>query len=172
MNTAALEHNDETDPRALSAELVMGTQRLLVAHADIHTVAPIKDVRIESGCGHAIGSVRHGEHVWAVFSLDADLEFLATVPATRRSCVLLRLDDDAELGGVALLCDELRVLDNASLTMVPVPGCMSGEESPMEAFAIVNGEVICAVSAARLSAWLRRGVAGGAVDRQEAAGEE
>lgn len=170
MNIAALEHDDETDLDSRCAELLVDGQQILIAYADIFALEPVESVRIESGCGHAIGNVCHGEDVWAVFCLDARLEFLASVPAARSACVLLRFDADAELGGVALLCDESRVLDDASLTTVPVPGCMGGEDNPVEALAIVDGAITPVLSAERLTALLRRDVSGGAAGQP--AGEQ
>jgi len=170
VNLAALDQNDETDVHSRSVELVMDGRRILIADADVHAVEPIENVRIESGFGHAIGNVSHGEDVWAVFCLDAQLDFLATIPADRSICVLLRFDASSELGGVAVLCDESRDLDDASPTTVPVPGCMSGEENPVSALAIVDGAITCVVSAERLAALLRRHVSGAAVDQP--AGEQ
>jgi hypothetical protein len=154
MDKSALQQIREADLHARSAELVIDRQSLLIAHIHIHSVEPILDVRIESGHGQALGVLELGDDRWPVYCLDGNLNILAGVPATRRACVLLK----SEHGGVGVLCDEVRVVDNASLVMVPVPGCMSGEQSLMDSLAVIDGKVTCVLGADRLSAMLRSGV--------------
>jgi len=148
---SALQQIRQADLHARSAELVVDGQSLLVAHIHIHSVEPILDVRMAPGHGQAIGTLQLGDNRWPVYCLDADLNILGNVPAARRACVLLKSDR----GGVGILCDEVSVVDNAALTMVPVPGCMSGGQSLMDSLAIVDGKVTCVLEADRLSAMLR-----------------
>ena len=155
MDQSALQQIREADLHARSAELVIDRQSLLIAHVHIHSVEPILDVRIESGHGRALGVLELNDDRWPVYCLDGDLNILHGVPATRRACVLLKSGH----GGVGVLCDEVRVVDNASLTMVPVPGCMSGEQSLMDSLAVIDGKVTCVLGADRLSAMLRAGTA-------------
>jgi hypothetical protein len=68
--------------------------------------------------------------------------------------VLLKSDH----GGVGVLCDEVRVIDNASLKIVPVPGCMSGQQSLMDSLAVVGDKITCVLGADRLSAMLQSGL--------------
>ena len=125
------------DARERSAELVMDGQSLLIAHGSIHSVKPVEDVRMESGDGQAIGTLALGGDTWPVFCLDGNLDILGSVPAARRTCVLLK----SECGGVGFLCDEVRVIDNAAVTVIPVPGCMRAENSPMDSLAIIDGRI-------------------------------
>ncbi len=141
----------EADLSARSAEIVVDGQSLLIGHIHIHSVEPILDVRMSSEHGRAIGTIELGEEQWPVFAIDGDLNILASVPATRRACVQLK----SEHGGIALLCDEVRVINNETLTMVPVPGCMGGEDGLMDSLAVMNGKVTCVLSAERLSLILR-----------------
>lgn len=156
MEKSALQQIREADLHARSAELIIDGQSLLIAHIHIHSVEPILDVRIESGHGQALGVLELGDDRWPVYCLDGDLDILAGVPATRRACVLLK----SEHGGVGILCDEVRVVDNDSLTMVPVPGCMSGQQSLMDSLAVVDGQVTCVLAADRVAAMLRSGPSG------------
>lgn len=153
MDGSALEQIPVANLHARSAELVVDGQSLLIAHIHIHSVEPILDVRMAPGHGQAMGTVRLGDDQWPVYCLDGDLNILGNVPAARRACVLLK----SELGGVGVLCDEVKVVDNAALTMVPVPGCMSGEQSLMDSLAIIDGKITCVLGADRLSAMLRSG---------------
>lgn len=156
MDLSALQQIREADLHARSAELVVDGQRFLIAHIHIHSVEPILDVHMESGLGRAIGTLRLGEVQWPVFCLDGELELLDSVPATRRACVLLKSDH----GGVAVLCDEVGVVDNRALVMTPVPGCMRGEGGLMDSLAVINGKVTCVLGADRLSAMLRSQMSG------------
>ncbi len=151
MDMSARTQIGEADLHARSAELVVDGQSFLIAHIHIHSVEPILGVQMESGHGPAIGTLQLGEDQWPVFCLDGDLNILGSVPATRRDCVLLKSVD----GGVAVLCDEVGEVDNAALTMIPVPGCMSGEQSPMDSLAVIDAKITCVLGADRLSVMLR-----------------
>jgi len=151
MDKEALQQIREADPVARSAELVVDGQSLLIAHVQVHSVEPILDVRMESGHGRALGIIQLGEDQWPVYCLNRDLDILQIVPATRRACVLLK----SEHGGVGILCDEVKVIDNATLVRVPVPGCMSGRQSLMDSLAVIGGKVTCVLDANRLSSMLQ-----------------
>lgn len=167
MDREALEQIRDADLSARSAELVIDGQSLMIAHVHIHSVEPMLDVRRQSGLGRAVGTFALADREWPVYSLDGDLELLADVPDARRACVLLK----SRHGGVGFLCDEVRVVDNDALTLVPVPGCMSGDEGLMESLAIVDGKVTCVLDADRLSAMLQSGSEGDGPDALAAAAE-
>lgn len=151
MVKSALQQISAADLHARSAELVVDGQSLLIGHVHIHSVEPILDVRMSPGHGQALGTVALGEAQWPVYCIDNNLDLLDHVPATRRACVLLKPDH----GGVGILCDEVRVIDNAVLSIVPVPGCMSGQQSLMESLAVIGGKVTCVLGAERLSSMLQ-----------------
>jgi hypothetical protein len=151
MAKSALQQIREADLHARSAELVVDGQSLLIGHIHIHSVEPILDVRMESGHGLALGILQLGDNQWPVYCLDGNLDILGNVPATRRACVLLKSDH----GGVGILCDEVRVVDNTALRVVPVPGCMSGRQSLMESLAVIDGKVTCVLGTDRLSDMLQ-----------------
>ena len=168
MDGSALQHIREADLHARSAELVVDGQSLLIAHIHIHSVEPILDVAVEAGHGQALGVLRLGEAQWPVYCVDGDLNILERLPATRRACVLLKSDH----GGICILCDEVRVVDNTALTLVPVPPCMSGEQSLMESLAIIDGKITCVLGTDRLSAMLLAEIADGAIEAPPLAAEE
>ena len=150
MDASALEQIRQADLRARSAEIVVDGQSLLISHVHIHSVEPILDVRLESGHGRAIGIVELGDTQWPVFCISGDLDILDSMPAARRACVLLKSDH----GGVAFVCDEVRVVDNTDLSLVPVPGCMRGGHDLMESLAVIDDKVTCVLSADGLSGML------------------
>jgi len=150
MDSSALEQIREADLRARSAEVVIDGHSLLIGHVHIHSVEPILDVRLRSGHGKAIGIIALGDSEWPVFCINGDLDILTSMPARRRACVLLKSDH----GGVAFLCDEVRVVDNTALKYVPVPGCMRGEHDLMESLAVLDQKVTCVLSAQGLSSLL------------------
>jgi hypothetical protein len=160
MDESALQQIREADPHARSAELVVDGQSLLIAHIHIHSVEPILDVRMESARGQAMGTLQLGDDQWPVYCIDGDLNILGNVPAARRACVLLKSDR----GGVGLLCDEVRVVDNAALTIVPVPGCMSGDQRLLDSLAIIDRKITCVLGADRLSAMLQSGMSGDSLE--------
>ena len=154
MDTATRQQPHEAHPPARSTELLVDGQSFLIAHNHIHSVERIVDVRMETGHEPAMGTLRLGMDEWPVFCLDRDLNILGKLPAARHACVLLK----SEYGGVGVLCDEARVLDNTTLTIVPIPGCMSDELSLTETLAIIDGKITCMLGAERLSVMLRSSV--------------
>jgi hypothetical protein len=169
MDGPALQHIGEADLHGRSAELVVDGQSLLIAHVHVHSVEPIADVRIEPGHGLALGTLPLGEDEWPVYCLDGDLDILDRLPGTRRACVLVK----TEFGGIGILCDEVRVVDNGAFATVPVPGCMQGEQSLMQSLAIIDARVTCVLDADRLSATLLAEMTNGGVQATPlAAGEQ
>ena len=163
MDSAALEQILEADLRTRSAEVVIDGQSLLIGHGHIHSVEPILEVRTGDGPGRAIDLIELGDDRWPVFCIDGDLDILESQPAGRRACVLLKSDH----GGVAFLCDEVRVVDDAALRLVPVPGCMRTEHDLMESLAVLDGKVTCVLSADGLSRMLTAGTSTSGVDQGE-----
>ncbi len=150
MEASASQQLDKAHRPERCAELVMDGRSLLIAHIHIHFVEPIVNVCMGAGRGQAMGTLGLGEDEWPVFCLDGDFSILRNVPATRRSCVLL----NSEHGGVGVLCDEVRVVDKATLTLVAVPGCMSSNHKLMDSLAIIDGKVACMLGVDRLSLML------------------
>lgn len=157
MDKESLHQIRSADLDARSAEIVIDGQSLLIAHRHVHSVEPILDVRMGTGEGRAVGSMALGDLRWQVYSLDGNLDMISEVPRQRRACVLLKSD----LGGVGFLCDEVHVIDNEALIMVPVPGCMQGEASLMDSLAVIGGKVTCVLAADRLAAMLHPDPAAG-----------
>ncbi len=150
MDGPALQHIREADLHGRSAELFVDGHNLLIAHAHVHSVEPIVNVRIEPGHGQALGVLSLGEGEWPVYCLDGDLDVLDRLPATRRACVLLK----SHHGSIGILCDEVRMVDTGAFAIVSVPVCMQGEQSLVESLAIIDAKVICVLDADRLSATL------------------
>ena len=135
---------------ARSAELLIDGQGLLVPHQHIHSVEPILDLERVPGAAAVIGELTVADHRWPIYSLDRNLDVLSEIPTTRRAAVLLR----NPRGNFGILCDEVHVVDNASLRMVPIPGCMQGAHSLMDALAVLGSKVTCVLSVQRLAAML------------------
>ncbi|MDX1431690.1 MAG: hypothetical protein R3286_04500 [Gammaproteobacteria bacterium] len=135
---------------ARSAELLVDGQGLLVPHQHIHSVEPILDLERAVGPTRMIGELSVADHRWPVYCIDRNLDVLGEIPPGRRACVLLR----GPRGGFGILCDEVHVVDNEELRMVPLPGCMQGGSSLVDALAVVETKVVCVLSVQRLAAML------------------
>ena len=136
---------------ARSAELRLGGFSLLVPHECVHSIEPILDVDMDNAIGASVGAITVSDHRWPVYCLDHALEILERVPVTRRSCVLLRAGGDA----FGVLCDDVNVMDNVELRIVPVPSCMQDSASPVDALAVLGPQVACVLSVERVAALLR-----------------
>lgn len=147
--TRARERGD-SPLEARSAELLIDGQSLLVPHQHIHSVEPTLDLQPSPHASRIIGELSVADHRWPIYCVDRELNVLTEVPSARRTCVLLR----GPRGGFGLLCDEVHVVDNSGLRMVPVPGCMHGGDSLMDSLAVVGDKVTCVLSVQRLAAML------------------
>jgi hypothetical protein len=168
MDGPDLQRVREADLHGRSVELVVDGQSLLIAHVHVHSIEPIGDLRIVSDHGQALGKLPLGGTEWPVYCLDGSLDILDRLPANRRACVLLKSD----YGGIGVLCDEVRVIDNATFDIVPIPACMQSEQKLMEALAVIDAKVICVLDGGRLSATLRTEMTGDGMEATPlAAGE-
>ena len=123
------------------AVLTMDTLGLLIPQHQVHALEPGFDVQRSDG--DEVGWITVTGTDSPVYCLSEDLRPIREVPAGRHICVLL--DIGARLIGV--LCDQVVMLEQAGLQILPLPGCMRTPGTPLHGL-VLNGErVLCLTSA-------------------------
>jgi chemotaxis signal transduction protein len=155
MKLATVRHDLRHKDRADCAELWIDGQNLLIGNKHVQTVEPASRLKPPGTTPGAMGELEVDGENSPVFCFDRNLRALEEVPPGRRSCVVL----ESLSGRFAILCDELRVVDDKDLELVSVPGCLRGEHDLVDALVIGSQKVRCLLSVDRLAATLSLGCA-------------
>ena len=83
---------------------------------------------------------------WPVYSVSEDLQPIHQLPAVRRNCVLL----ESGAGLLGLLCDQVNMLEQMELEILPLPRCMRTQDTPLHGLVLHDARVLCAITAANL----------------------
>lgn len=150
MKPATVRRHEQQSAGAVCAEVRIDGQSLLMANEHVRAVEPASALKSHGPNVGSIGELEVDSECWPVFCFDKNLRALEDVPPSRRSCVLL----ESLNGRFAILCDELLVVDDEALELVPVPRCLRGEQDLVDALAICSGRVLCLLSVDRLAATL------------------
>ena len=128
------------------AVLTMDNLRLLVPQHQVHALEPGFDALRSEGDETrwiAVAGARS-----PVYCLSEDLKPIHEVPASRHICVLLNIG--AGLFGV--LCDQVVMLEQAGLEILPLPECMRTLNTPLQGLVLQGEQVLCVSSAQDLLA--------------------
>jgi len=123
------------------AVLTMDHLGLLIPQHQVHALEPGFDVQRSQGDG--VDWIAVGGAPSPVYCLSADLMPIREVPAGRHICVLL--DTGTRLFGV--LCDQVVMLDQAGLEMLPLQGCMRTPGTPLHGLVLHGERVLCVTAA-------------------------
>jgi hypothetical protein len=121
--------------------LRMGGVDILVPQSQVQALESADDVQRSADDERAW--INMGGARWEVFCLTADLRSSGECPAARRICVLLRSDTDR----FGILCDQVTVLAQAEINILPLPVCMHTPETPVRALALHGRRVLCVTTA-------------------------
>jgi hypothetical protein len=130
------------------AVLTMDNLGLLIPQHQVHALEPGFDVQRSEEDG--VDWISVGGAPSPVYCLSADLRPIREVPAGRHICVLL--DTGTRLFGV--LCDQVVMLDQAGLDLLPLQGCMRTPGTPLQGLVLHGERVMCVTSADNLLACL------------------
>lgn len=83
------------------------------------------------------------------YRLSGELQRLRQIPDSRRTCTLL--DNRADRFG--LVCDQVETLAEAP-RLLELPACMKLPDSPIQALALIDGELGCVTTTEHLAALL------------------
>lgn len=119
---------------------------LLIPQHQLHALEPGFDV--ERHEGDALGWIAVAGVRSPVYCLSDELKPIREVPRSRRICALL--DIGATL--VGLLCDQVTMLEQAGIEILPLPECMRTPGTPLHGLALHAERVLCVTSAQHLLA--------------------
>ena len=128
------------------AVLTMDNLALLIPQHQVHALEPAFDVRRSEG--DDLGWIAVAGARSPVHCLSEDMQPTREVPAGRHICVLLDTGD----GLFGVLCDQVVMLDQAGLEILPLPGCMRTPSTPLHGLVLHGERVLCVTSAQDLLA--------------------
>jgi len=149
MRTALQTRADGTVANLYAAILMDGIW-LLLSQNEIRSLEPAVDLNLVAPPADGVGWISFDDRDWPVYCLSSDLSPSRRLPATRRICVLLSVDQ----GYFGLMCDRLDVLSANRLRPVPLPSIMRLSHTPIGALALYEGTPRCVISADALLGFL------------------
>ncbi len=145
-----------TEPRAdstlvdLYAAISVDDTRIFLAQNEIRSLEPAVDLNRTDPPVKGVGWISFDGRDWPVYCLGSDLSPSALLPATRRVCILLGVDQ----GYFGLMCDRLELLSANRLQPLHLPAIMRTLHTPVEALALYDSAPGCVVSADGLLCFL------------------
>ncbi len=135
------------------AVLTIDERALLIPQQQLHALEPAFDVQ-RSEAGDA-GWIAVAGVNWPVYCLSEDLRPIREAPADRHFCVLL----ESGAGLLGVLCDQVVMLEQMELEILPLPRCMRTAGTPLQGLVLHSERVLCVTSADDLldCVGLRRG---------------
>lgn len=136
--------------RAAGAVLKIDTLDLLIQQSEIRTLESVSDVDSSAPGTKSMGWISFAQQRWPVYSLSSQLDLQSSVPAARRTCALLAL----EQGYVGVLCDDVTILKQVSGQLFELPVAMRRSDTPIHGVISYNQGVACVSDANRLAAYI------------------
>jgi hypothetical protein len=137
-------------PTAQVVVLKIGELRLMLPQGDVRTLESATDVVPTDPPANGVGWINYAGQRWPVFCPSHELEFLVSVPAARRACVLLPV----ESGYVGILCDDAGILAHFSGQRHDVPRAMRLPASPICGLVMLADGLACISNAGLLARFL------------------
>jgi hypothetical protein len=131
MNTTILNQPAVATPSAL---LQISGLRLLLPQNEIFASEAVDNVEMHDARAPSVGWLRHEQIRCPVYCLSQDLSLLTTIPAERRTCVLLR----AVTTYFGILCDSASVIPQTPDNQNELPLAMRLPESPIQGLVALN----------------------------------
>lgn len=133
----------------LFARLTLDRYQWLLPQTEIYSLESLADIDQDVRAPHSIGAIGLGGQWWSVYCLSGELQRLRQIPASRRTCALL--DNRADRFG--LVCDQVETLADAP-RLLELPACMRVPDSPIQALALLDGQLGCVTTTEHLAALL------------------
>ena len=137
-------------PINLYAAISVDDVRLFLAQNEIRSLEPAVDLNPDEPPAQGVGWIAFVGRDWPVYCLSGDLDPSRRLPAARRICILLGVDQSY----FGLMCDRLDVLSADRLQPVPLPPVMHSPHTPVQALALHEGTPGCVISADSLLGYL------------------
>lgn len=136
---------------------------LVLAPGDLRLIESVAELVAHAPPAQGVGWIPAFDQTWPVYALSFDLRPLAELPADRRMCALLGCGS----GLYGLLCNEIRVMRDATLSFHPLAAVMRPAGSPIRTLAVGPAGILCGTEAELLAGYI--GVEPAAEQRRVAA---
>ena len=133
-------------PRVL---VTLDNRYWLLPQTEAYSLESLLDIDSDVQSALSLGALALAGQWWPVYSLSGELALSATLPESRRLCLLL--DNGADRFGLA--ADRVEMLKSAP-TPFPLPACMATPGSPVQALVQLEIGLGYVTDTERLAAWL------------------
>ncbi|MDH3644262.1 MAG: hypothetical protein OES38_19305 [Gammaproteobacteria bacterium] len=147
----ALPVTDVSQPYAV---LSMGGRMLLLPQSEIRMLELVLDINTADQPVNGVGWLSFENSRWPVYCLNGELNPLTELPAARRICALLSLDD----GYFGLVCAEVTAVQG-DVRVRSLPAAMARPDSPLRGLALHGDRLGLVSTAAALAGFLGVGEA-------------
>ncbi|EXJ14503.1 hypothetical protein [Imhoffiella purpurea] len=125
---------------------VSGT-RLVAPSRDLKSVESAGDLVEDRPPERGVGWIRAFDDLWPAFALSGDLRLVAEPPRSPRMIAVMGGPD----GLFGLLCEEISMMDERELDLIPLPDCMRYPDSPIGSVALSRDALYCYTDAMALA---------------------
>lgn len=139
-----------TGMQETAAVLKINSLDLMFAQGDIRTLESASDVDGSDAQANSVGWINYMRQRWPVYCLSEQLELLASVPDSRRTCALLALEG----GYVGVLCDDASIIKQLTGQLHDIPVAMKAAHTPVQSLFAHKQGLLCASNAKRMAAYI------------------
>ena len=119
-------------------QLSIGKVSLLLPLEQVVSLETVLDIEWNDSESGFLGQIQLGGTGRPVYNLGEDLQFVAELAEERKVCVCLGKDEN----GFGIVCDQVNTLGNSEVKLVDLPSCMATENTPVNALAIKDKQVM------------------------------
>ena len=124
-------------------QLSIGKVSLLLPLEQVVSLETVLDIEWNASEFGLLGQIKSGGTDRPVFSLGEDLQFVDELTEERKVCVCLGNNEN----GFGIICDQVNTLDSSEVELVDLPSCMETENTPVNALAIKDKQVMSVTNA-------------------------
>lgn len=108
----------------------IGQKNYYIAQEDISTFESIHELGLDKEIDNTVGYISEQGKKIPVYYLSPTLDFVTDIPESTKICVILNHIN------MALMCDEIRVMNTVNYKIMSIPECMYSDNSPLDSFCV------------------------------------
>jgi chemotaxis signal transduction protein len=124
-------------------QLSIGKVNILLPLQQVASLETVLDIEWNDSEFGFLGKINSGGTCRPVFNLGEDLQFVDELAEERKVCVCFGNDEN----GFGIICDQVNTLDSTDVELVDLPSCMKKENTPVNALAIKDKQVMSVTNA-------------------------
>lgn len=135
---------------ATAAVLKINGLELMLPQTDVRALESASDVGGSDPQEGSVGWIGYMRQRWPVYCLSEQLGLLDSIPASRRTCALLAIEN----GYIGVVCDDVGVQKQVAGKSHELPPAMKTADTPILGLFPHAGGLMSITSAARLAAYI------------------